>query len=75
MTGSDWSSLTVVKLKEECKKRGLPVGGKKSELVERLEQHEVRSGTWDDGCVLCCEDGMVCLAGKDALGGLARLRR
>ncbi|KAL4444627.1 hypothetical protein ABPG77_002444 [Micractinium sp. CCAP 211/92] len=40
MAGSDWSSLTVVKLKEECKKRGLPVGGKKSELVERLEQHE-----------------------------------
>ncbi|KAL4427699.1 hypothetical protein ABPG75_001788 [Micractinium tetrahymenae] len=40
MAGSDWSSLTVVKLKEECKKRGLPVGGKKAELVERLEQHE-----------------------------------
>lgn len=41
MAGTDWSSLTVVKLKEECKKRGLPVGGKKAELVERLEQAEV----------------------------------
>lgn len=34
----DWiSKLTVPKLKEELKSRGQPVGGKKAELVERLE--------------------------------------
>ena len=49
MVATDWiHELTVVELKEECKKRGLAVGGKKAELVERLEEYvkanEVRDG-------------------------------
>ena len=47
MPGTDWvAGLTVVKLKEELKKRGQAVAGKKAELVARLEeyiqQNEVR---------------------------------
>ena len=33
----DYASMTVPKLKEALKEKGLPVSGKKSELVERLE--------------------------------------
>jgi hypothetical protein len=29
--------MTVAQLKEECRNRGLKVGGRKSELVERLQ--------------------------------------
>ena len=34
----DWSALTVAKLKAARKERGLPVSGKKAELVARLEE-------------------------------------
>ena len=34
----DWSALTVAKLKAALKERGLPVSGKKAELVARLEE-------------------------------------
>lgn len=34
----DWASLTVVVLKDELRKRGLKVSGRKAELVERLSQ-------------------------------------
>ena len=37
---ADWGSLKVVDLKEECRSRGLLVGGKKAELIARLEEHE-----------------------------------
>ena len=47
MPNTDWvAELKVVELKEECKKRGLAVSGKKAELAERLEayiaENEVR---------------------------------
>lgn len=37
---TDWGSLKVVDLKEECRSRNLLVGGKKAELVARLEEYE-----------------------------------
>jgi len=39
VTNSDtnFSEMTVAMLKEECRSRGLKVGGKKAELIERLE--------------------------------------
>lgn len=36
---TNWESLTVAQLKEECKSRGLSVGGKKADLVSRIEEH------------------------------------
>ena len=38
---TNWESLTVAQLKEECKSRGLSVGGKKADLVARLEEHTI----------------------------------
>lgn len=34
-------SLTVVKLKEMCRERGLKVGGKKAEIVQRIKDYDV----------------------------------
>merc|ERR1712168_356593 len=36
----DFSSKTVAELKAECKSRGLPVSGKKQELIDRLEESQ-----------------------------------
>ena len=36
----DWNALTVSELKMELKERGLPVSGRKAELVARLEEDE-----------------------------------
>ena len=38
---TDWASLTVAKLKDELRSRGLKVGGKKAELVQRLEEDDM----------------------------------
>ena len=37
---TDWKSLTVAKLKDELRSRGLKVGGKKKELVRRLAEDD-----------------------------------
>jgi len=37
----NWSSLKVIELKEELKKRGLKTSGKKADLVSRLEQSDL----------------------------------
>lgn len=34
---ADFSKMTVAELKDECRSRGLKVGGRKAELIERLE--------------------------------------
>ena len=38
---TDWASLTVAKLKDELRSRGLKVGGKKAELIERLQEDDM----------------------------------
>ena len=40
---SNWQSLTVQELKEECRNRGLPTSGKKIELVSRLQESDTIS--------------------------------
>jgi hypothetical protein len=37
--GGDLSKMTVPKLKEICRNKGLKVGGTKAELLERLQEH------------------------------------
>ena len=38
---SEWSKLTVSKIKAELKRRGLDVSGKKADLISRLEANEL----------------------------------
>ena len=44
---TNWDSLSVAQLKEECKKRGLASGGKKAELVARLEDYSTEDAVLD----------------------------
>jgi len=44
---TNWESLTVAQLKEECKSRGLSVGGKKADLVARLEEYTIPNDVLD----------------------------
>jgi hypothetical protein len=37
----DYSRLTVLELKEELRDRGLPLSGKKSELIDRLQASDL----------------------------------
>lgn len=46
----DWSLLTVLDLKAELRKRGLPSSGRKADLIERLEEAE------DEGTVETVEE-------------------
>ena len=47
-SSEDLSSLSVAELKERCKAAGLPVGGKKADLIDRLSQQEVH--VHDENC-------------------------
>lgn len=50
--GAEWvHDLKVAELKEELKKRGLPVSGKKADLAERLEAYVVENEVC--ACVQC----------------------
>lgn len=53
----DFYSLTVVQLKERLKEKGLPVSGKKADLIARLREEEVESFVPDEkyeiGCAEC----------------------
>ena len=44
---TNWESLTVAQLKEECKSRWLSVGGKKADLVARLEEYTIPNDVLD----------------------------
>jgi carboxy-terminal domain RNA polymerase II polypeptide A small phosphatase len=47
-TTNNWLALTVTKLREELKVRGLPSSGNKAALVERLQTHEARVDDAED---------------------------
>ncbi len=38
---ADWASLTVSKLKDVCKELGLAVGGRKADIIKRIEDHKL----------------------------------
>ena len=44
----DFNKLKVPELKAKLKELGLPVGGRKADLVERLEQHDAQAGGADN---------------------------
>ncbi|MCJ1307631.1 hypothetical protein MMC25_001278 [Agyrium rufum] len=48
---ADYSKLTVVKLKDELKTRGLPQTGLKAALVARLEEHDAQESAQPNGDV------------------------
>ena len=50
---TDWGSLKVVDLKEECRSRNLLVGGKKAELVARLEEYEASEVSLSEHGTFC----------------------
>ncbi len=41
----DWASLTVSKLKEVCKELGLPVGGRKADIIKRIVDDKIARNT------------------------------
>ena len=43
-----FANKTVAELKAECKARGIPVTGKKQELIDRLTQAESEKSMEDD---------------------------
>lgn len=50
MVDVEWiSSLKVAELKDELKKRGLPVTGKKNDLANRLKEYEEEQGAKEEG--------------------------
>ena len=53
-----YDGMTVKELKEKCKEKGLKVSGKKSELIERLNESE-------SDCESDCEDESDCETSDD----------
>lgn len=56
--GVVWSKLTVVCLKRELRVRGLPVGGKKADLVSRLEHDDAEVNYVDESQQLVSSGGV-----------------
>ncbi|KAF8511714.1 hypothetical protein JB92DRAFT_359122 [Gautieria morchelliformis] len=53
------SNSRVVDLKSECKSKGLPIGGKKADLVLRLREHEAVEGRKMQIDIVCEEGHAV----------------
>jgi hypothetical protein len=45
-------SLTVAKLREKCKERGLKGGGKKAEIIQRIKDHDAAEKTVEEAPVV-----------------------
>ena len=45
-------SLTVAKLREKCKERGLKGGGKKAEIIQRIKDHDAAEKTAEEAPVV-----------------------
>lgn len=46
--GQDWSEMTVAELRSELALRGLPTGGRKTDLIARLEKAVSEEEVWED---------------------------
>ncbi|KAK5657746.1 hypothetical protein OQA88_2819 [Cercophora sp. LCS_1] len=53
---TNWSQLTVVDLRQELKRRGLPQTGKKAELVDRLTAAESEANDLEEGTTSQTDD-------------------
>ena len=65
---SEYSDMTVAQLKELLKEAGLPVSGKKADLISRLEEaedhediieEEAEEDDWDDSDDEDWDDGLI----------------
>ncbi len=55
---NEFNSMTVVQLKEELKRNGLKVSGKKDELVQRLEEYFIMEEEQDETLSSILDDSM-----------------
>ncbi len=68
----DLYSMTVAQLKERLKEKGLPVSGKKAELIARLREGEVESFVPDEKYeVACGKCGTTLRVPTDYSGGIS----
>lgn len=66
---TNWESLTVDQLKEECKSRGLSVGGKKADLVSRIEEHAISN----DSLEAAITEDSAMQSGRSMIGRVKQL--
>ena len=66
---TNWESLTVAQLKEECKSRGLSVGGKKADLVSRIEEHAISN----DSLEAAITEDSAMQSGRSMIGRVKQL--